>query len=143
MFCKNCGAENVNNSKFCLNCGAKLDDYTAPKKDLVMPDEIDNQQKNAKTQKICKILYILAVCSLLLSGIFVFCSLFALTIPFIVISTVFIVATIGLGIAYQSVKFHQAIKNRLLKQNIEGQTTKQKLPTQTLPPQDDQINYKK
>lgn len=51
MFCKECGKENRNDSKFCVECGAPLHDYTKPKQDLIMPEEIEKKQKAIKHKK--------------------------------------------------------------------------------------------
>ena len=44
MFCNKCGSENRNDRKFCSNCGAPLKDYTKPRENLIMPEEISNKQ---------------------------------------------------------------------------------------------------
>lgn len=144
MFCKNCGAENRNDSKFCLHCGAKLGNYLKPNENLIMPNDIKMQQQNKSTRKICSVLYIIAICSLLLSGVAVFCSLFFFAVPLIIVSGIFMVVTIGLGIANLTLHIKQKKKNKQYKQDRANQTNaRQKLPPQTLPPQDDQINYKR
>ena len=45
MFCNECGTENRNDRKFCTNCGAKLIDYTKPRENLVMPEDIEKEQQ--------------------------------------------------------------------------------------------------
>ena len=45
MFCNECGTENRNDRKFCTNCGAQLIDYTKPRENLVMPEDVENKQK--------------------------------------------------------------------------------------------------
>lgn len=55
MFCNECGTENRNDRKFCTNCGAALIDYTKPRENLVMPEDIENEQKNiAKRNSLTK-----------------------------------------------------------------------------------------
>lgn len=44
MFCNECGENNRNDRKFCTNCGAPLRDYTKPRENLIMPEEIENKQ---------------------------------------------------------------------------------------------------
>lgn len=59
MFCKECGEENRNDRKFCSNCGTELTDYTKPREDLIMPDEIKKEQEvvahNSKVSNIFNI----------------------------------------------------------------------------------------
>ena len=45
MFCNECGENNRNDRKFCINCGAPLRDYTKPRENLIMPDEIQEKQE--------------------------------------------------------------------------------------------------
>lgn len=53
MFCENCGKENRNDRKFCMECGAKLHDYTKPKEDLIFQKDIDEKQESVeKNNKI-------------------------------------------------------------------------------------------
>ncbi len=55
MFCNECGTENRNDRKFCTNCGAKLNDYTKPRENLVMPEDIEKEQTNiAKRNSLIK-----------------------------------------------------------------------------------------
>ncbi len=69
MFCNECGEKNRNDRKFCTNCGAELRDYTKPRENLIMPDEIlDKQAKIAKLNKINRIITIIMIV-LLLGGI--------------------------------------------------------------------------
>lgn len=60
MFCNQCGAENRNDRKFCANCGAPLHDYTKPKENLIMPEEVENAQNvviaRNKVKKITNII---------------------------------------------------------------------------------------
>ncbi|MCQ2564847.1 MAG: zinc-ribbon domain-containing protein [Clostridia bacterium] len=51
MFCENCGQENRNDRKFCTNCGASLRDYTKPKENLLMPDDLVNKNRKIKSLK--------------------------------------------------------------------------------------------
>lgn len=56
MYCNECGKENRNDRKFCTNCGASLIDYTKPRENLVMPEEIEKEQnlvakRNSLTKK--------------------------------------------------------------------------------------------
>ena len=45
MFCNECGTENRNDRKFCTNCGAELIDYTKPRENLIMADDVKNKQE--------------------------------------------------------------------------------------------------
>ena len=55
MFCNECGTKNRNDRKFCTNCGAKLTDYTKPRENLIMPEDIEKQQQDiAKKNLLCK-----------------------------------------------------------------------------------------
>lgn len=57
MYCKECGENNRNDRKFCTNCGAPLRDYTKPRENLIMPEEIsDKQAKVAKLNKANRII---------------------------------------------------------------------------------------
>ena len=56
MYCNECGTENRNDRKFCTNCGASLTDYTKPRENLVMPEDIEKEQnlvakRNSLTKK--------------------------------------------------------------------------------------------
>lgn len=52
MFCTQCGTENRNDRKFCTNCGASLLDYTKPREDLVMPDDVKKEQELVKKRNL-------------------------------------------------------------------------------------------
>lgn len=51
MYCKQCGEQNRNDRKFCVNCGARLTDYTKPKDNLLMPDDVIKTNKKKKRLK--------------------------------------------------------------------------------------------
>ncbi len=60
MFCDQCGTENRNDRKFCSNCGAKLRDYTKPRENLIMPDEVEKEQELVrKRNQVQRITFIL------------------------------------------------------------------------------------
>ena len=62
MFCNQCGEENRNDRKFCTNCGAPLRDYTKPRENLIMPEEIEKQKMAVeKKNKISKIFGIVSI----------------------------------------------------------------------------------
>ncbi len=144
MFCKNCGAENRNDSKFCMQCGAKLDDYTKPKQNLLMPDDVKIQNEIDRNKIIAKVLYYVGLLFLLAGLVFIFCSLFFLKIPFIIVSIVCFVAMVGLSIANLCInKRVKKLKNPIAKSKEQKADKAEKLAEQTLPPQDDQINYKR
>jgi len=52
MFCNECGTKNRNDRKFCTNCGAKLTDYTKPRENLIMPEDIEKQQQDIAKKNI-------------------------------------------------------------------------------------------
>ena len=96
MFCGECGSKNRNNSKFCSNCGAKLPDYTKPKENLIMPEDIKKEQelieKRKKVRKICNILL---ACFLTMAIIFTILTFFvssALQLPFAIVSVIIYIA---------------------------------------------------
>ena len=45
MFCNQCGKENRNDRKFCMECGAKLKDYTKPVENPILITDISNKQE--------------------------------------------------------------------------------------------------
>ena len=56
MFCNDCGTENRNDRKFCTNCGAPLIDYTKPRENLIMAEDVERKQeiiakRNSLTKK--------------------------------------------------------------------------------------------
>ena len=51
MFCNECGTENRNDRKFCTNCGAELIDYTKPRENLIMPEDIEKKQEIVAKRK--------------------------------------------------------------------------------------------
>lgn len=55
MFCNKCGSENRNDRKFCANCGAPLRDYTKPRENLIMPEEIAEKQKVVKKRNLMRL----------------------------------------------------------------------------------------
>lgn len=68
MFCTECGEENRNDRKFCTNCGSPLKDYTKPRENLIMPEEIQKQQETiAKKNKLKKIFRITSCLCLLIA----------------------------------------------------------------------------
>ena len=54
MFCNECGTENRNDRKFCTNCGAELIDYTKPRENLVMPEDVEKKQEVAERKSLTK-----------------------------------------------------------------------------------------
>ena len=51
MFCNECGTKNRNDRKFCTNCGAALIDYTKPKENLIMADDVKRKQEIVAKRK--------------------------------------------------------------------------------------------
>ncbi|MBO5954560.1 MAG: zinc-ribbon domain-containing protein [Clostridia bacterium] len=60
MFCSECGHQNRNDRKFCSECGSKLQDYTKPVENVVMPEDIkkakDVVNQRNKVSKVCNII---------------------------------------------------------------------------------------
>ena len=90
-----CGHENRNDRKFCEECGSPLRDYTKPRENLIMPNDIKNEQlteKKTKTVKIyttiCSIILVMAVIFTALS----FCFKNELRKAFAIVSIVLFVA---------------------------------------------------
>ena len=78
MFCRDCGSENRNDSKFCTNCGKPMKDYTKPVENVIMPDDIKQKQEAVKNQnhtikKLTIVMYILFIAgiALLVGGFFI------------------------------------------------------------------------
>jgi len=70
MYCTECGTENRNDRKFCTNCGKPLRDYTKPRENLLMPEDISKAQENVKKKNTCiKRLNIATIISLILATI--------------------------------------------------------------------------
>ncbi len=66
MFCNQCGEENRNDRKFCSNCGAKLRDYTKPRENLIMPEDVEKYEEKSKNyDKLLNIFKILMIISFL------------------------------------------------------------------------------
>ena len=60
MFCNQCGEDNRNDRKFCTNCGAPLRDYTKPRENLIMPEEIEQKKASvAHKNKVVKVFNII------------------------------------------------------------------------------------
>lgn len=69
MFCDQCGSENRNDRKFCSNCGSQLRDYTKPRENLIMPDEIQNEQNAIKKRNSVAMFFNIAMCIVLIGAI--------------------------------------------------------------------------
>ena len=115
MYCKECGTENRNDRKFCTNCGKPLEDYTKPKEDLIMPEEIKEKQDNVSTRKkIIKNLNIVSL-SLLAVGVILSIISFFVTkkvkIALLIVAIVFYIIIIGIEIAKSAINKKYAIKN--------------------------------
>ena len=98
MFCTECGTENRNDRKFCTNCGSPLKDYTKPRENLLMPEDITKAQEKVKTKnKLNKIFNIVIILTLLLaiaSTVIIFCVGKPIKTIFIVTSIALFVLTI-------------------------------------------------
>jgi uncharacterized membrane protein YvbJ len=66
MFCTECGEKNRNDRKFCTNCGKPLKDYTKPRENLLMPEDIEKAKEDVKKQNkkkiILNVIFILFLC---------------------------------------------------------------------------------
>ena len=78
MFCNQCGEDNRNDRKFCTNCGAPLRDYTKPRENLIMPEEIEQKKaivahknKVVKVFNIVNLMIQLIVVTLLIISFFI------------------------------------------------------------------------
>ena len=114
MFCGECGTNNRNDSKFCVNCGSKLHDYTKPKENLIMPEEIEAKQKNIlKVSKVCKILSIISLILILACTTFAVLSYFVKAKQFI-----FLIITLVLfGLTIITVITRSVIQQKAKKQS--------------------------
>lgn len=103
MFCKECGANNRNDAKFCAECGAPMVDYTKERENLLMPEDIKNEQEinqsAKKKNKLSMVLYILSWVAFVIANTLVFCSIYVFTIPLLIIGGILEVAWLGLLIA--------------------------------------------
>lgn len=69
MFCNSCGHENRNDRKFCENCGEKLRDYTKPRENLIMPEEIEAKQNFIKKRNVIAKSFNISLAIILVLGI--------------------------------------------------------------------------
>jgi len=69
MFCNECGTENRNDRKFCTNCGAALVDYTKPRENLIMPEDIEKEQQNVAKRNSLSKKFNIALALILLAAI--------------------------------------------------------------------------
>lgn len=96
MFCANCGEENRNDRKFCSNCGSPLRDYTKPRENLLMPEDVKNA--NIEAEKVQKKRTMLNIAMTILFLLAVTCIVVDFFVPnklqmlFAIISLVFCVA---------------------------------------------------
>ena len=93
MFCENCGAENRNDRKFCSNCGSPLRDYTKPKENLIMSNEVEQEQKKVRMRNHIKNVSTILMC------VFFVCAV-ALTIVSFFIKNFAFWVIIGLAFAF-------------------------------------------
>lgn len=117
MFCNKCGSENRNDRKFCTNCGAPLRDYTKPRENLIMPEEISNKQTAvAKINKLRLITNIIMTLFLIIAISFAIVSFYVkdnLILTFAILAFVCIVIVIVTYIIKVVLikKFDKAFKN--------------------------------
>ena len=76
MFCTQCGHENRNDRKFCEECGSPLRDYTKPRENLIMPDDLKNEQLEVKKTNTVKIYTTICSIILVMATIFAVLSFF-------------------------------------------------------------------
>lgn len=79
MFCNECGTENRNDRKFCSNCGASLIDYTKPRENLVMPEDVKKEQELVKKRNILTKRFNIALAIIMLVAIGLTISTFIVT----------------------------------------------------------------
>ena len=113
MFCTECGQENRNDRKFCTNCGKPLRDYTKPRENLLMPNDIEKAQQEVKSNNkfklICNIIYII----MLLAAF----TCFVLACIFKNIANTLIIVGLAIIIVGLIILFIKKIKTKYLKNN--------------------------
>lgn len=117
MFCSQCGTENRNDRKFCSQCGAKLPDYTKPREDLVMPEEVNAKHaESVKIKQSIRTLHISMWIMFVLGAVAIVVSFFFKDIPQLVCASIGLVFLIVFFIL-ALVKDHYYKKQRKLNQN--------------------------
>lgn len=77
MFCNQCGEENRNDRKFCSNCGAPLRDYTKPRENLLMPEDVEKFDKEVKYyNKVARVSKVLMLITFISAILLLFISFF-------------------------------------------------------------------
>lgn len=116
MYCSQCGEENRNDRKFCSNCGAPLRDYTKPREDLLMQEDLDRvKAREEKFNKTIKLIKIFMAITFIFGVGFLLATFFTLgnvQLTLIIISIVWYVVFFSLWIAKNSVtkKFNKQSK---------------------------------
>lgn len=109
MFCNQCGEENRNDRKFCTNCGQPLRDYTKPRENLIMPEEIEEKQKVVHRKNNLSKIFSLILLGLQLIVVALLVVSFLVKEPADIICLI-----VGLGVEFISVVL-LIVKNRLIK----------------------------
>ncbi len=119
MFCNQCGEENRNDRKFCSNCGAPLRDYTKPRENLIMPEDVLEAEKiQKKIKKANKIFNIIL-------GIMLFCGIVFLLTTFFVekdLQLAFSITSLSCLIVYIIIATIKMSYNK--KHKVENETLK-------------------
>ncbi len=111
MFCGKCGHENRNDRKFCMNCGASLRDYTQPRENLLMPDDVKEQHEQAlKHNRSIIALNITMWVLFVISIVFVVVSFFIGKVPQLILA-------IGAVVVLITFLILAVIRNRKVKNN--------------------------
>ena len=126
MFCNQCGEENRNDRKFCLNCGAPLKDYTKPVENTINPEEIEEKQKivekKNKVNDILKILSISFVVVAIILSILSFAAGDNFVMPILIIALICYFVSLVLYITKSAMYFRT--KKKINQNNVEQEENK-------------------
>ena len=109
MFCKDCGEENRNDRKFCANCGAPLRDYTKPRENLIMPEDVNKAHTKKLKIKKTNLIFNVILGILLLVGI-----IFLITTFFVIedLQLTFSIISLSSLILYVIIAIEKMIYNK-------------------------------
>lgn len=116
MFCTQCGNENRNDRKFCSECGAPLKDYTKPRENLLMPENLEKQKELVVNKnKRNKILNFIGLGLQTIAITLLIISFFVKNPADIILSTI----TLTIEIAYLIIAVIKYKKNKTTDKQIE------------------------